>query len=461
MAPNEILVWAMFGTFIALLFTGFPIAWVLGGVGVFFAGIGYFADVYLEAGTGINYGALGMIANRLFKLMDNWIMVAIPMFMFMGLMLDESGIAERMMMSMQKLFGRVRGGLAITVVLIGTILAASTGIIGASVTLLGLLSIPAMLHQGYNKPLAAGVVAASGTLGILIPPSVMLVVLADQLSLSVGDLFMGAVLPGLLLSGLYITYILLLGVVRPDQLPLSADRPPMSWRMIWEVVVSTLPTVALIIAVLGSIFAGLATPTEASGIGALGAILLAWHNRRLSLGVVRKCAQGTMKMMGFVFGIFLGASLFALVLRLLGGDTVIGNAIQAIPLGPYGILGIAMGIIFILGFFLDWIEITLILLPILAPIVTGFKLPIEGYGVVERADLVWFCLLVAVCLQTSFLTPPVGFAIFFVQGIAPPEIKLSDIYKGVTAFVILQLVGLAAVLLWPKLVTWLPSLAYR
>lgn len=457
---NEILVIAMFLSFIALLFTGIPVAWVLGGIGVIFAGIGFLADTYMDTMTGLDYTTLGLVVNRLWKIMDNWILVALPMFIFMGIMLDKSGVAERLMQSMQELFGRVRGGLAITVTAIGIILAASTGIIGASVVLLAVMSLPSMTKQGYAMPLALGTIASAGTLGILIPPSIMLVIMADQLGLSVGDLFMGAVFPGLMLGGFYILYILITGIVKPDAAPIPPDAKPITMGAFMNVMKAVLPTLALIFVVLGSIFAGIATPTEASGVGAFGATLLALYNRKFNFKVLKEVVGGTMNTTAYIFAIFIGATCFALVLRELGGDELIESFLTGLPFGPYGIIFFILGVIFLLGFFLDWIEITLIILPLLAPVISALGLDIDGYGVVDNPELVWFVMLVAMALQTSFLTPPVGFALFYLKGVCPPNVQLRDIYKGVIPFIILQLIGLLILVFWPQIVLWLPATAY-
>ena len=464
---EEKLVVAMFLTFIALLFTGYPVAWVLAGVGVAYCGLAYLFDNDLMAWTGLestltglDYLTLGAVVNRVYATMSNAVLVALPMFIFMGLMLDESGVAERLMASMQRLFGTVRGGLAITVTLIGIILAASTGIIGASVVLLGVLSLPSMMQQKYAPTLAAGVVSASGTLGILIPPSIMLVIMADQMALSVGDLFMAAVFPGVIIGFLYLVYIFLLAQLKPDTAPVPADAVRPDWRAVRDVLIAVLPTLALILAVLGSIFAGAATPTEASGIGALGATLLAVGYRKLNLTKLWNVLVSTFNTTAYIFAIFLGATVFSYVLRELGGDELIESVVAGTGLGANGTVIFILLIVFLLGFVLDWIEITLIVLPLMRPIINGLAIDIPGFGVLDEPALIWFVILVAVTLQTSFLTPPVGFALFYLKGVCPPQIRLTHIYRGIIPFVLLQLTGLALVFWWPVLATWLPSVAY-
>ncbi len=465
---EEKLVVAMFLTFIGLLFTGFPVAWVLAGVGVLYCGIGYLFDNGMmnwtgleETLTGLDYLTLGASVNRVYATMSNAVLVALPMFIFMGLMLDESGVAERLMTAMQRLFGTVRGGLAITVTAIGIILAASTGIIGASVVLLGVLSLPAMINQGYSKPLATGTIAASGTLGILIPPSIMLVIMADQMALSVGDLFMAALFPGLIIGALYLLYILFVGLVRPSAAPVPEDAKRPDWDAIKDVLVAVLPPVTLILAVLGSIFAGVATPTEASGVGAIGATLLAVLYRKLNIKKLVNVCISTFNTTAYIVAIFIGATVFSYVLRELGGDELIESMIDAAGFSDAGTILFILFIVFLLGFVLDWIEITLIVLPLMRPIVNALSLDIPGFDVIDEPTLVWFVILIAVTLQTSFLTPPVGFALFYLKGVCPPEVKLTDIYKGVIPFVLLQLTGLAIVFLLPELATWLPSVAFR
>jgi tripartite ATP-independent transporter DctM subunit len=459
MSMNDILCLSMFGIFVILLFSGYPIAYVLGGVGIFFAGIGYLSDSYLGTATGLDFMTIGLVVNRIFTLASSYLMVAVPMFIFMGLMLNESTIAEKMLDSMQRLFGSLHGGMAITVTAIGVILAASTGIIAASVVLLGMLSLVPMLQQGYKKELALGTICAAGTLGILIPPSVMLVIMGDQLAISVGDLFMGALIPGLILSALYFIYIVVICRIKPEYAPLPPNREKLTLRALIGVLNAVLLPALLILAVLGSIFSGIATPTEASGIGALGSLLLALYLKKLALEVLKKVCIETLRTTGFIFSIFMGATCFALVLRELGGDEMIERFLLGLPFGSFGILATVLIIVFFLGFFLDWIEITFIILPLVAPVISKLDWSIVAPGV-SCPEIVWFAVLVAVTLQTSFLTPPVGFALFFLKGVSPPEIDLIDIYRGIIPFVILQLIGLVTIIIFPQLVTWLPSVAY-
>jgi tripartite ATP-independent transporter DctM subunit len=317
-----------------------------------------------------------------------------------------------------------------------------------------------MLKQNYDKPIALGTIAASGTLGILIPPSIMLVIMGDQLAVSVVDLFMGAVFPGLILGTLYIAYIFIFGIFNPEKVPLAADHEPIGLKDVLRVMVDILPPAFLILAVLGSIFMGIATVTEASGIGALGSIILTITYKRFNFAVLKDVVLNTMNTSAYIFGIFVGATIFALVLRECGGDQFIEDGLNSLGLGPYGLIIAILIIIFFLGFFLDWIEISLIILPLMGPVVMGLDLAVNGFGVVNNPNLVWFALLVAVTLQTSFLTPPVGFAIFYLKGVCPPGIKLTDIYKGVVPFIILQLIALTLVFIFPDLVTWLPAKVY-
>jgi len=462
MDAQNYLVLSMFLTFIALLFTGFPVAWVLAGVGITFGGVAWLTDNVMGwTMTGLDYNTLGLLVGRIFGIMDNWVLIALPMFIFMGLMLDKSGIAQRMMHSMQKLFGNVRGGLAVTVALIGIILAASTGIIGASVVLLGVMSLPVMLKQKYDKPLALGTIAASGCLGILIPPSIMLVIMGDQLSIPILDLFMGAVFPGLILGFLYITYILVYCKIYPEKAPLAADHRETNLKDVLQALYDIIPPAGLILLVLGSIFMGVATVTEASGVGALGAMLIALLFKRLNWKVLKDVVLNTMNTSAYIFAIFVGATIFALVLRECGGDELIESALMGLGFGPHGLIIFVLVLVFFLGFFLDWIEISLIILPLLAPVISALNLQINGFGVVDFPNLTWFALLVAVTLQTSFLTPPVGFALFYLKGVCPPGVTLLNIYRGVIPFIILQLVALVLVFLFPELVTWLPSKVFK
>ena len=440
---------ALFFSFILFIFSGFPIAWLMGGLSVLFTLIAILSDTYLDTFFGIDWGFASMVVYRLYGVMENWVLVALPMFVFMGVMLDKSGIAEDLMKDLSRLFGRVRGGLAIAVVFIGVLLAASTGIIGAAVVLLTILGVPLMIKNNYNRDLACGVVCATGTLGILIPPSIMLVIMGDQVRVSVGDLFMGAVFPGLLLGLLYTVFILAYAWAKPNVAPAPKNAKPVTFEIIFSVFKSIIPPSLLIIAVLGSIFMGIATPTEASGVGALGASLLALIRRKLSFGDLKEVVKKTTQTTSYIFALFVGATAFALILRGLGGDELIEGALTGLKYGPEGVVILVLFIAFLLGFFLDWIEITLIILPFLAPVM-------QNLGV----DLVWFLIMFAVVLQTSFITPPVGFALFYMNGVAPKGITIKNIYRGIIPFVILQLIAVIIIFNNPKIVTWLPAIAY-
>jgi tripartite ATP-independent transporter DctM subunit len=448
MSLREWLAVAMFLSFIAGIFTGFPVAWVLGGTALVFTAISVLLARDFSLETGVDWTYTSLVADRILDLMDNWVLVALPMFVLMGLLLDRSGIATELLREVSRLFGRVRGGLAASIALIGVLLAASTGIIGASVVLLALLGLPPMKEARYAPAYATGTLCAVGTLGILIPPSIMLVLMGDRLALSVGDLYLGAIGPGLLLATLYLAYILLLPAVFPDVAPASARPERVDLALVFSVLRKIVPPLLLIFAVLGSTFFGLATPTEASGVGAVGALLLAASRAGLSRTVLHAVLRETTLTTGYLFGIFVGATAFALVLRGLGGDELIARALSGLPFGPNGIVIAILFATFLLGFVLDWIEITFIVLPLVAPVVSAL-----GF------DLVWFTVLFAVCLQTSFLTPPVGFALFYVKGVAP-DVDVRTLYVGILPFVALQLVALALIFVWPELVTWLPTRAY-
>ena len=449
MPANEILAIIMFLSFFGLVFTGFPIAWLLGGLAVIFTGLAIILEADFNQHTGIDWNYASLSIERVWSVMENWVMVALPMFIMMGLLLDRSGIAEDLMKSLARLFGSLRGGLAVTVTLIGLILAATTGIIGASVVLLTLLGLPAMLNQGYDKSLATGTVCAVGTLGILIPPSIMLVLMADRMSLSVGDLFLGAVIPGALLGSLYILYIVYTGWVHPEKAP-AAKTEPLSWVTVRDLFNAVLPPLVLIFAVLGSIFMGLATPTEAAGVGAAGAMALAILKRKLNLSVLNEVLHETTRTTAYIFAILIGATAFSLVLRGLGGDELIERWLLGLPFEPSGVVLAILFATFLLGFFLDWIELTLIILPLVSSVVINL-----GF------DPIWFTILFAVCLQTSFLTPPVGFAIFYLKGAAPKSIKTTTVYRGVLPFIAIQILGMLVIFNWQGIVTWLPAQAYN
>jgi tripartite ATP-independent transporter DctM subunit len=376
------------------------------------------------------------------------------MFVFMGVMLERSGLAEALLDTMGLLFGRLKGGLAISVVVVGALLGASTGIVGATVVTMGLLAVPTMLRRGYQKELATGTVAASGTLGQIIPPSIVLVLIADIVGVSVGDVFMGAVLPGLLLVALFIIYILIAAYTRPGVAPaISKEELAAITRrqLAVQVLKALVPPMFLMVSVLGSIFAGIASPTEAAAVGAVGATLLTIINKKFNQAVLHKVMQTTLRLTCMVFIILCGAAAFGLVFRGLGGDTIVREFLGSIAhkYSHTAVLGIVMLLIFFIGFFLDFIEITFIHVPVLAPIMIDF-----GY------DPVWFCILLAVNLQTSFLTPPFGFSLFYLKAVTPPEVTTGNIYRGIMPFVLFQLIGLAIVVFFPKLATWLPAIVF-
>ncbi len=456
----ELLCIGMFLSFILLLFTGFPVAWVLGGVSLAFAAAAsfLFADQLADGFYSLEFGALRAVIPRIWAIMTNWVLVALPMFIFMGLMLDRSGIASDLMENFVKVFGRAPGGLAITIAIIGILLAASTGIIGASVVLLALLGLPIMMRNHYSPEFAAGTICSVGTLGILIPPSIMLVLMADRTpGVDAGGLFMGAMFPGVMLGFLYIIYMVSVGMFSPSSAPVPENARPMKFSDIGGVFLSVIPPALLIVAVLGSIFAGIATPTEAAGVGAFGALLLALMHKKLNLSVLKEVCEHTTKTTAFIFAIFIGATAFSFVFQSLGGEDFIHHALKSLPFSDNGILIAVLVLIFLLGFFLDWIEITLIVLPMVAPVIAGLDVGPDEQG----ARMIWFVILVAVCLQTSFLTPPVGFALFYLKGVAPDGISVKHIYKGVIPFILIQLFGLVIVYLIPSIATWLPKVAYQ
>jgi tripartite ATP-independent transporter DctM subunit len=440
----------MFAALGLLLFSGYPVAFVLGGIGLAFGFIGWSVDYFSIIEF---YNILPRVWGGA---AENPVLVAVPCFIFMGTMLERSGVANDLLHVLQVMLRRVPGGLALAVTVMGTIMAATTGIIGASVVMMTLLALPTMLRQNYNKELATGTLAASATLGILIPPSIMLVIMADLLAISVGNLFLAAIFPGLLLSLLYFVYIYIVSSLRPSLAPPLADDvgPGSAGEYVVMILKGFMPPVFLIILVLGSIFAGLATPTEAAGVGAFGAILLAMYYRTLNLEVLKDVVERTAMTTGMIFFILMGATAFSYVFRSLGGEDIIIDAIDATGFGPWGVLFVLMSMVFFLGFFFDWIEITLIVLPVFAPIVSD----VLDFGdhISGREVIYWFTILMAVNLQTSFLTPPFGFALFYMKGVAPASVKIQHIYRGIIPFVALQVIGLTLVIWFPEIAMWLP-----
>lgn len=434
---------AMFAGALALLSLGYPVAFALGGVAILFGligiALGVFSPVFLTA-----------MPERIFGIMNNFTLLAIPYFIFMGAMLEKSGIAEDLLETMGSLFGRIRGGLAVAVVVVGALLAATTGVVAATVVTMGLISLPTMLRYGYNKDLASGVIAASGTLGQIIPPSIVLVVLADQLGISVGDLFLGSVIPGLMMAGAFVVHVLAIAFFRPDLAPaLPAELIEIRGKaLFFKIIKVMLPPLALILLVLGSIFFGVATPTEAGALGCFGAMILAAIKGQLKLEGLRDVCDRTLRTTSMVIFILLGSTAFSLVFRGLRGDRFIFNALTNLPGGEIGFLLVSMITIFILGFFIDFFEIAFIVVPLFAPIA-------QQIGI----DLVWYGVIIGANMQTSFLTPPFGFALFYLRGVAPKEITTGNIYRGVIPFIVLQLLVLVAIIAFPQLVSWLPSVS--
>ncbi|MDH5408763.1 MAG: TRAP transporter large permease subunit [Gammaproteobacteria bacterium] len=445
-----------------VLLAGYPVAFSLGGTALIFALIGNFTGTFDAA-------FLQALPNRLYGIMTNTTLIAVPLFVFMGVMLEKSKVADKLLDTMAMLFGPLRGGLGISVILVGMLLAASTGIVGATVVTMGLLSLPTMLRRGYDPALATGTICASGTLGQIIPPSIVLILLGDVLSsayqqaqldmgnfspdtVSVGDLFVGALIPGLLLVGMYILYIIVIAFYKPNHAPAipAAERDIDRNEIFKRIAQALLPPLLLIVAVLGSIIAGIATPTEAASVGAVGAMLLALQQKQFNKKILEEVMQSTLRVTSMVFMIFIGASIFSLVFRGFGGDETVRELLTNLPGGVVGAMFIVMLIMFLLGFILDFIEITFVVVPIVAPILLTMGI-----------DPVWLGIMIAINLQTSFLTPPFGFALFYLRGVAPPEVQTMHIYKGVAPFIIIQLFALGLLALWPEVATWLPSVVYK
>jgi tripartite ATP-independent transporter DctM subunit len=442
-----------------VLMLGFPVAFSLAGTSLIVAGFGYLAGSFDGA-------FLSALPNRIFGILSNQILIAVPLFVFMGIMLEKSRIAERLLQNMALLFGPLRGGLGISVIIVGMLMAASTGIIGATVVTMGLISLPAMLKNGYSPSLAAGNVCATGTLGQIIPPSTALIILGDVLSsayqqaqlsmgifspdtVSVADLFVGALIPGLLLVVFYMAYMGFTAWLRPHAAPAVVDRPELDRKFALQLLAGLLPPLALILAVLGSILTGIATPTEAAAVGATGATILALMYGQLSLPRLKEVMDGTLKVTSMIFMIFIGAAIFSLVFRGFGGDEQVQALFEAMPGGKLGAMLIVMLVIFLLGFILDFIEITFVVVPIVAPILLAMGI-----------DPVWLGIMIAINLQTSFLTPPFGFALFYLRGVAPKELPTSAIYKGVIPFIAIQVGMLILLSFIPELATWLPEKLY-
>ena len=427
----------MFAVVFLFIFAGYPVAFSLGGTALIFAFIG------IEMGL-FSWNLLYAFPERVFGVMSNGVLLAVPFFIFMGTMLEKSQLAEDLLRTIGMLFGRLRGGLALAVVVVGAMLAAATGVVGASVVAMGLISLPVMLRYDYSPMLATGVISAAGTLGQIIPPSVVLVVLADQLGISVGDLFIGSLIPGLMLAGFYAVYVTGVAIAKPAAAPAlpAEERTLDGAALARQVAVVMLPPMVLILVVLGSIFAGIATPTEAGALGAVGAIALALSRGRLTMKAVKETMDATAKLTTMVIFLLIGSTAFALVFRGLYGDIWIEDLLTGLPGGKIGLLIVANLAIFILGFFIDFFEIAFIVIPLIAPAAR-----------ILDVDMVWFGVMIGMNLQTSFLTPPFGFAIFYLRGVAPRRITTVEMYRGVIPFIVIQLIGLALICLYPELVT--------
>lgn len=429
------------------ILSGYPVAFVLAGVGITFAILSDVPILFLSLSVQRVYSGI----------LSNWLLIAIPLFVFMGLMLERSGVAERLLKSLSSLFRRFPGGYCFSVAIIGVVMAASTGIIGASVVLMGMMALPTMLANNYSKSLSTGLIAASGTLGILIPPSIMLIVLGDQLRVSVGDLFMAAVVPGILLGALYMLIILLVAIFFPQTMPAETHVSPQSMGTRLRVLLLDLAApLALIVTVLGTIVTGVATPTESAAIGAMGAMLFALFSRKLNVSILSETFVQTTKTTAMIVFVMVGATVFSLVFKKLGGDDMILHAFQFDNASPYYVLEMIMLLIFILGFFMEWVEIVLVVVPIVAPIVAQLD-----FGLSPGQTLIWFAVALSVNLQSSFLTPPFGYALFYLKGVAPSGVRMSHIYKGVVPFVLIQLFVLLIVLLFPSVALWLPDYLSR
>lgn len=435
----------MFGAALLLLIIGYPVAFTFGAVSLYFGGLAALFELLPDGGVTLAdwwdefLSMFSMMPFRIYSIMTNKILMAVPLFIFMGIILQKSQLAERLLESMGTLFGKVRGGLAISTVLIGALLAASTGVVGASVVAMGVISLPIMLNHGYDKPLSTGTICAAGTLGQIIPPSIVLIVLADVFQLPVGDLFKAAVMPGLVLVGVYVLYILVVSFLKPDVAPaLKPEEGVRYGASVKKALIAIIPPLTLIVLVLGSIFAGIATPTESASLGALGSLLLAAMYRKLDYAMVRDASLETVRTTSMVFAILVGATAFSMVFVYSGADEIVENFMTQLPGEKWGFLILSMLFIMFLGFFIDFFEISYIVVPILLPIA-------QTIGI----DPMWFAILIALNLQTSFLTPPFGFSLFYLKGVAPPGVRTTDIYRGVIPFILLQILVLASIVLFP------------